>query len=414
MPAKKEVEIFSVSFLDLITGVLGAVLILFIIIPKMSDDVEKQLQELDQLKAVKVEVARMDSLMAKLKKNVSPEVYKQLEDQVKKLHDNTDGLQTQIKDLQMSLEKADRERDIYRNKTQELLNRLDSLNAQHRNHDRVVKDLREQVADLQQKLNDCQTQKDAIEKLLTEKNPDKIMQELKETIAKLDELQKQNAQLQDQNNQLKNKADIAKTKADQLQKQLDECPKIKPGFDLKDETAVFVVDLSGSMDDAPEPEKLDAVKTGLKMMIATMDDSYKIDIVTYPKSKDESYAAKYGKLVTVTEQTKYDIYRYLNGLKAYGCTPTRDVMTYVLSSPAYASAKTIVLLSDGVPTKMNGSECVDEDVNDVANAITEKNNGRKINCIGVGSEFRNENMNDPKVRFMKTLASKNDGFYIGF
>ena len=48
--------------------VLGAVLILFIIIPKMSDDVEKQLQELDQLKAVKVQVARMDSLMLKLKK----------------------------------------------------------------------------------------------------------------------------------------------------------------------------------------------------------------------------------------------------------------------------------------------------------------------------------------------------------
>jgi len=412
--AAKEVEIFSVSFLDLITGVLGAVLILFIIIPKMSDDVEKQLQELDQLKAVKVQVARMDSLMLKLKKNVSPEVYKQLEEQVKNLHSNTEGLQTQIKDLQMSLEKADRERDTYRNKTQELLNRLDSLAVQHRNHDRVVKDLRDQIADLQQKMNDCQTQKDAIEKLLTEKNPDKIMQELKETINKLDALQKQTTQLQDQNNQLKNQTEIAKNKAAELQKQLEACPKIKPGFDLKDETAVFVVDLSGSMDDAPEPEKLDAVKTGLKMMIATMDDSYKIDIITYPKSKDEPFAAKYGKLVTVTEQTKYDIYRYLNGLKAYGCTPTRDVMNHVLSSPAYASAKTIVLLSDGVPTKLNGSECVDEDINEVANAITEKNNGRKINCIGVGNDFRNENMSDPKVRFMKTLASKNDGFYIGF
>lgn len=413
MPAK-EVEIFSVSFLDLITGVLGAVLILFIIIPKMSDDVEKQLQELDQLKAVKVEVARMDSLMAKLKTAVPENVYKQLEAQVKNLHNNTDGLQTQIKELQMSLEKADRERDIYRNKTQELLNRLDSLNAQHRNHDRVVKDLKEQVADLQQKINDCQTQKDAIEKLLTEKNPDKVIQELKETINKLDELQKQNAQLQDQNNKLKNQNDVSKAKNEQLQKQVDECPKIKPGFDLKGETAVFVVDLSGSMDDAPEPEKLDAVKTGLKMMIATMDDTYKIDIVTFPKSKDEPFAAKYGKLVTVTDQVKYDIYRYLNNLKAYGCTPTRDVMTHVLSAPAYASAKTVVLLSDGVPTKLSGSECVDEDINDVANYITEKNNGRKINCIGVGNDFRNENMSDPKVRFMKTLASKNDGFYIGF
>ena len=104
----------------------------------------------------------------------------------------------------MSLEKADRERDTYRNKTQELLNRLDSLAVQHRNHDRVVKDLRDQIADLQQKMNDCQTQKDAIEKLLTEKNPDKIMQELKETINKLDALQKQTTQLQDQNNRTKN------------------------------------------------------------------------------------------------------------------------------------------------------------------------------------------------------------------
>lgn len=406
MPAK-EVEIFSVSFLDLITGVLGAVLILFIIIPKMSDDVEKKLQELDKLKELKIEAARMDSLMAKLKTTVPSSVFQQVEEQVKNMHVKIEALTLEIKDLQTSLAKSDQERDLLRNKTQELLTRIDSMKVKVENHDRIVADLQKQLDDTKKRLEECDKQKADLQQLLTEKNPDKIRQELQETMTKLDQMQKQFEQVKNQNDQLQKQNQ-------ELQKQVADCPKIKPGFDIKGETAVFVVDLSGSMDDAPEPEKLDAVKTGLKMMIATMDENYKIDIVTFPKSKDQAYSAKYGKLVTVTDNTKYDIYRYLSSLKAYGCTPTREVMDYVLGAPAYAGAKTVVLLSDGVPTKIVGSDCIDEDINEVANYITSKNNGRKINCIGVGADFRNEVMTDPKVKFMKILADKNNGFYIGF
>ena len=44
--ARKEINIFGTSFLDLLSGALGAVIILFIIVPKMSVQQQEALQEL--------------------------------------------------------------------------------------------------------------------------------------------------------------------------------------------------------------------------------------------------------------------------------------------------------------------------------------------------------------------------------
>ncbi|MFK7908564.1 MAG: hypothetical protein AB8B69_25770, partial [Chitinophagales bacterium] len=137
----------------------------------------------------------------------------------------------------------------------------------------------------------------------------------------------------------------------------------------------------------------------------------------YPKSADERYGYKYGRLQSVTEDTKYDIYRYLSTLRAYGCTPTKEVMDFVFDSPNYRDANTIILMSDGLPTVRTTATKCDElnSTGEIEDYITSKNGGSKvINCIGVGSDFRQRNSNDLKVKFMKNLAKKNGGFYIGF
>ena len=152
------------------------------------------------------------------------------------------------------------------------------------------------------------------------------------------------------------------------------------------------------------------------MMVANMNEKNKVDIVIFPKNKDERYGYKFGKLTTVSQSNKYAIYQYLSSLNARGCTPTRDVMDFVLSHSAYDAAGTIIYMSDGLPTvRLSDIKCGSDDVNDLLGFIKNKNAGKHIiNCIGVGKDFRNQVSGDKKVQFMKDLSSQNNGFYIGF
>ncbi|MGB0931013.1 MAG: VWA domain-containing protein, partial [Chitinophagales bacterium] len=286
-----------------------------------------------------------------------------------------------------------------------------------KNHDETVKILESKIEDLQKEIEQVRKEKQQLteqitqlEVTVTEKDV-----EIKKEQTKVEDLTESNDALKKELEKAKNEAEAAKAEVNQQKKQLKEC-QAKLGLDVGD-NVVFVVDISGSMDDDPEPQKLDEVKAGIKMMVATMDETTSVDIVIYPKSADERYGYKYGRLQPVTEDTKYDIYRYLSTLRAYGCTPTKEVMDFVFDSPNYKNANTIILMSDGLPTVRTSATKCDElsSTGEIEDYITSKNGGSKvINCIGVGSDFRQRNSNDLKVKFMQNLARKNNGFYIGF
>jgi hypothetical protein len=94
-------------------------------------------------------------------------------------------------------------------------------------------------------------------------------------------------------------------------------------------------------------------------------------------------------------------------------------MEFVLKAPAYALAGTIVLLSDGIPTnRVSRNDCADkneQELNQLVNDLTTLNAGKRvINVIGVGKDFRDRGTSQLKVRFMKDLAKRNEGFYVGF
>ncbi len=172
------------------------------------------------------------------------------------------------------------------------------------------------------------------------------------------------------------------------------------GFELKGKEMVFVVDASGSMN---TDNRMTEVVAGIKMMVASMDTSFRIDIVPFQNS---NYDALYRKLAPTNEQNKYKIYNYLSALTPAGGTPTGDAMEYVLKQSAYNNAGVIYLLSDGIPDGNAGS---------VLQNITSLNNGRKIiNTIGVGKDFRDRNKSSDAKTFMEELAAQNGGFYIGF
>lgn len=424
--ARKEVHIDYHLFLILFSKAMGAMIILYVLVPKLTGNVKQKLEQLQQLEELKIEVSEVDSLMTALKKSVPEATYNVLNNKIKRIQEATKTLENKVKDLQNALAKCDERKRELQDKVNQLTTDNTKLDDQVRNNNssvQTIKDEKERIQNelevLKKQIADC----DQLRKSLEGGKNDiqaQIVQLQKETEQQLLTLKNQEDLVKKQQDQLKEKDELIKKKDDiikEQQKQIADCaPRVTAGFEIKDQNVVFLVDLSGSMDDNPEPEKLNEVVAGLKMMIATMDNSYKIDVVVFPKSIDEEYSAKYGKLVTVTEDVKYDIYNYLKSLKAYGCTPTREAIKYVFETPNYKSAGTVILLSDGIPTKrVSRTDCEDESPNDVVQFITQTNSGSKvINCVGVGSEFRTKGSSSAKVKFMRDVAKQNNGFYIGY
>lgn len=401
--ARKEINVFNVSFLDLLSGALGAVLILFIIIPKLTSDIERQLEELEQIKELKVDVGKIKSLMQDIKSSVPEAQFNELESRMSKLETTITDLELEVKSLQNKLAECDEQRTALREKQKKLEQTIKELEDRLKNHDKIVEQLKKEVENLKGQLAQCEDDKRQLESKIQE-----LEGQVKQLAEQKEDLEGENKQL---NQDLKKAQEKIQTQSEKIA-QYEQ----KLGFEFKDKNVVFVVDVSGSMDDAPEPQKLDEVKAGIKMMIATMSNDYRVDVVIFPKSKDERYGYKYGSLKKVTEDVKYDIYNYLSGIKAHGCTPTRDVMKFVLESPNYADAGTVIYLSDGLPTKrISETECDGDDVPGVESFIKNLNGGKRvINCIGVGKDFRTRASADPKVQFMQNIASQNGGFYIGF
>lgn len=115
--ARKEVNVFNLSMLDLLSGALGAILIIFVIIPKLSGDIKIALKELEQIKELKVDAKEIQDMIQELKKSVpQAELVKyqakfdQLEAQSQKLNQTIIDLQEEIKLLQDKLITCDKQR----------------------------------------------------------------------------------------------------------------------------------------------------------------------------------------------------------------------------------------------------------------------------------------------------------------
>lgn len=179
------------------------------------------------------------------------------------------------------------------------------------------------------------------------------------------------------------------------------------GFKFKGKNIVLVIDVSGSMF---LEDKIGQVKAGLKMLVTSMGKDFSIDVVHFPDGMTRDYRTLWGQIKTMNQSNKKSVYNFLQDLKPWGGTPTREVMTYVLNR--YHNATDIVLLSDGAPTIKNSKR--KDDVEAVADHIKSENRKDvQISTIGVGSDFFKDETN-PKYRFLKKVAEDNKGFFVGF
>jgi Mg-chelatase subunit ChlD len=223
----------------------------------------------------------------------------------------------------------------------------------------------------------------------------KQVEDLKDKLKQCEQVKKK---LKKQVKQQKRKVKKLQQKVKQVQQKLEKEKNV--GFKIKSKV-LFVVDLSGSM----QGNKLNEVKAGLKMIVATMNPKHSMDILYFP-GQNSNYGTYNNQLKKISRSFKYKTYRFIAGLGIYGGTPTKAAMTHALNNPGYSDVQSIILLTDGEP---NG------DISNVLSTINQANTRDvAINTIGVGSVFRQEDSNNDAVRFLKDLAKQNDGFYIGF
>ncbi|MEO1050119.1 MAG: VWA domain-containing protein [Bacteroidota bacterium] len=365
--AKKEINVFSVSFLDLLSGALGAVLILYIIVPKLNIPLE----EFEEQKKLSAEVEKLGVTLEDIKTSIPSEIYDSIQSQMNRIIQAKEELEIKIENTKRQLAEC-------------LADQQDNQNK--------IKALEKQVQSLEAQLRDCQ-------------------QDLARC-PKCDDCCPQPAECNcpEDYSAYKNWMDDCGLGLN------DPCPpkqvtssEINLGFKFSGRNVVFVVDVSGSMINNDQREdRLTPVKAGIRMLITTMGTDFQFDIVRFPYLNDDDYRANWGFLKSATPSNKEQASNFIKSLNADGGTPTRRALSYVLSN--YQGISDIVLLSDGEPTA-NGTE---DNINDILNMVQRMNTGNvQINTIGVGSDFL-DNPTSPKVIFLKQLASNTGGFFVGF
>lgn len=136
--ARKEINIFSVSFLDLLSGALAAVIILFVVIPKMTNEQVDAIETLDELN---VQVDQLDSLLQLAQNSIPEELYEQIQAQMDQLNQTIEELNEQVRELDRQLSDCNDERA-------QLQQQLDETRQQLAEAQQQVADLTEQVAEL--------------------------------------------------------------------------------------------------------------------------------------------------------------------------------------------------------------------------------------------------------------------------
>lgn len=104
--ARKEFNIFSISFLDLLSGALGALIIMFIVVPKMTVEQQETIETLDELN---VHAANVAEMVEQLENSVDREVAEALQREVAAIQETAQRAQQAAQQLQEENEQLEAE-----------------------------------------------------------------------------------------------------------------------------------------------------------------------------------------------------------------------------------------------------------------------------------------------------------------
>lgn len=109
--ARKELNVFSISFLDLLSGALGALIIMFIVVPKMTSEQQETIETMDELNVQAAEVAEM---IEELENSVPREVLEELTQQMEQLQETAQQAREVAEQLQEENERLTSEMESER------------------------------------------------------------------------------------------------------------------------------------------------------------------------------------------------------------------------------------------------------------------------------------------------------------
>jgi parvulin-like peptidyl-prolyl isomerase len=161
--ARKEINIFSVSFLDLLSGALAAVLILFVIVPKMTAEDQSTLEVVDEME---VNLEELDSLLQVVQSTIPEADYQEIQEAVQDMQSSIDTLRNQVNNLEQQLE-----------------------NTNQRN-----RALENQLVQTEERLREIEEALESAQSRPTQEELDEVMRQLAEARAELEEQREESAQ----------------------------------------------------------------------------------------------------------------------------------------------------------------------------------------------------------------------------
>ena len=141
---RKDINIFGTSFLDLLSGALAAVIILFIIVPKMTASQQDALEEIERMN---IQVEELSSLLEQLENSVSQNVFQELQQRLEELQHTVSSLSNQVENLQQRLSSAETENERLREEVEQL-----------RQKESLVSQLQQENQRLQERIQELQDQ----------------------------------------------------------------------------------------------------------------------------------------------------------------------------------------------------------------------------------------------------------------
>lgn len=101
MANKRQVNVFNVAFLDLLSGALAAVIILFVVVPKMTNKDQEKVEIMEQLN---LEANQLEEMIVRLENSVDSSEYKALSFQVAEVTQALNEANSVVNTLNRNLE----------------------------------------------------------------------------------------------------------------------------------------------------------------------------------------------------------------------------------------------------------------------------------------------------------------------
>lgn len=139
--AKKQINVFGASFLDLLSGALGAVIILYVIVPKL----EIPVNEFEEQQQLAGEIAELGLSIEEISNMIPQADYAKMLEQLSSIERTNSRLQGEIARLEERLEQFE-----LSSEQEELIAELEGQ----------ISELQEQVENVRTELSECEEGRD--------------------------------------------------------------------------------------------------------------------------------------------------------------------------------------------------------------------------------------------------------------